>query len=1244
MPALRDNAINYNATTTQTGFVIATPNYEQNDLLVTLLSTDTGTQNYTAGEAVGEAWTYWSSAYTNVTTAANNATAGDLYIANTTIVVGDCLYIGHTNKFNSVSVLVSTVGTASVGVTFAFEYYNGSSWATPTAVATGITWTAALGYRTNIFVVPTDWTTTVPGSTMANQYWVRIRITAGTLTIRQALTQAYVSFWQQLFSATNTVNHGILYKIASASEPVEYTFIYTTGETSNGMVMSFRDIDTTIPFSTTSPAAANYADTNRDSDQALGNGTTTGVSQSYAAAAGLLASCKFWLKKYNSPTGNAVAKLYTHSGSLGSTSVPTGVALATSSTYDVSLLTSSYQWIEFTFPWKYTQTATNYCLAIEYSGGDASNYVHVGYDASSAGHAGNKATYASATWTYQATHDCCFSATQFTYTTGTNATGKSAMPTMTTSRDNSLLLFNSASATAVIENILIGPCTLITGKDGATHSDSCAWGFQATAGTTPATVYRTNMGATSGQTISTSVVGINPPVAGASIIPGYCTSDASVYLSPISGTTAFNGDNAFAADITTYFGTTLNTKTLSNGSVAAIADYGLNSYHSMGRLTGVVTSGTWAGATNVFAAGNRPNVSTKNILCHMIANTPVEIQTTDSVSLIGACGIAFGLCSGTNTDYKVWHVGGAGTTWDVNRTPIVINTGNTTGKIQDTGSSFNPAAIVALGWAASGKVAAPDWDFGSAWVLDTVIVAGGNAAEPLDIPQIVKVSSTGHERMSAVQQGAKQMLLLGPLQIGDGATNPVFLDLNSTAIEFPRQYDKDRKEVYYCSTDNVAGITYYAGVGDTIMHRNSIISSPSRYHWKLHTSYSTTVNPDFSGLSVIGAGTISLARAVVITSLTINNYSTLDVSGATLNLCTIMNVPATDDSMTTNGSTVISNSSINVTTVTAGNRWCSVASPSIFTGCTFTGSASTGHAIRINSQGTYTLASNTFTGFGADGTTSAAIYNDSGGLVTLNVTGGVASPTVRNGTNATTTINNAVTVTINVKDESNNNIQNARVSIQGANTSAVKGAIADDGGVQTVQTTAANNATTNDMTLLPAVPATNDAYYFGSDEPFYRLIVNVGQNGAGVWTILWEYYNGSGWATIPDVNDGTNGFRAGTGNLNVTFSPPSSWAAYTIQNISAFWVRARVSAYTSVTTQPLGTQAWVYQQIMNELTTAGGIATESFNYTADTAIIIRIRKSSTGSTKYVPINTTGTILSTGFTLTQIMIRDSIASA
>ena len=140
----------------------------------------------------------------------------------------------------------------------------------------------------------------------------------------------------------------------------------------------------------------------------------------------------------------------------------------------------------------------------------------------------------------------------------------------------------------------------------------------------------------------------------------------------------------------------------------------------------------------------------------------------------------------------------------------------------------------------------------------------------------------------------------------------------------------------------------------------------------------------------------------------------------------------------------------------------------------------------------------------------------------------------------------------------------------------VGGAIADDGGVQTDETVQANNDTANDMTLLPLVPAVNDAYYFGRLSLWDWIELRMGTAGNGIWDIAWEYWNGAAWAPLDDVSDGTSGFRV-SGTRLMCFTRPGDWTLATIGGIAnLYWIRARVSAYTSVVTQPKGNRAYAW--------------------------------------------------------------------
>jgi hypothetical protein len=139
-----------------------------------------------------------------------------------------------------------------------------------------------------------------------------------------------------------------------------------------------------------------------------------------------------------------------------------------------------------------------------------------------------------------------------------------------------------------------------------------------------------------------------------------------------------------------------------------------------------------------------------------------------------------------------------------------------------------------------------------------------------------------------------------------------------------------------------------------------------------------------------------------------------------------------------------------------------------------------------------------------------------------------------------------------------------------------KAALADDGGAITNETTAATSIAASDMTLLPAAPAVDDAYYFGCNEKFSALHLQQGVQGVGTWTIVWEYYNGATWSGLSThtISDTISGFTGSVGYHQIRFRLPIDWATTTVGGVVAFYIRARVSAFTSITTQPKGTNVW----------------------------------------------------------------------
>lgn len=65
--------------------------------------------------------------------------------------------------------------------------------------------------------------------------------------------------------------------------------------------------------------------------------------------------------------------------------------------------------------------------------------------------------------------------------------------------------------------------------------------------------------------------------------------------------------------------------------------------------------------------------------------------------------------------------------------------------------------------------------------------------------------------------------------------------------------------------------------------------------------------------------------------------------------------------------------------------------------------------------------------------------------------------------------------------------------------------------------------------------------------------------------------------------------------------------------------------------------------VMNKDTNAAGVASTTYGGSTPTSISIRVRKSSTGATRYFPNNSSGTITGSGFSSTVTLIRDTIAT-
>lgn len=112
-------------------------------------------------------------------------------------------------------------------------------------------------------------------------------------------------------------------------------------------------------------------------------------------------------------------------------------------------------------------------------------------------------------------------------------------------------------------------------------------------------------------------------------------------------------------------------------------------------------------------------------------------------------------------------------------------------------------------------------------------------------------------------------------------------------------------------------------------------------------------------------------------------------------------------------------------------------------------------------------------------------------------------------------------------------------------------------------------------------PAVGDIVYFGINEdvidsgPFSGLVfdLSVGADAAS-YTIVWEYWDGAAWSTLT-AQDNTN-MLSSLGISSIHWNMPGDWATVSINSVTAWWIRARLSALSGTFIVPVQQNRNVY--------------------------------------------------------------------
>ena len=603
--------------------------------------------------------------------------------------------------------------------------------------------------------------------------------------------------------------------------------------------------------------------------------------------------------------------------------------------------------------------------------------------------------------------DCVTTGTPFNVQSSTNSGTATASQfnsvAVTTTVADSLIIYAHALDGSVPQvhsdpgvHHLISSDATGTSAQTSSHS-SVSWYIQRAIGTTPTPSWTANAAAVrTNHTIAfTNRAGGRIPAYIDDVTSPGTVLHPGLYIGTLNNTV-----------VTTTFTSTaaINSKTVGTSTAVLGADFGINSYSNAVGRTAAVTAATALNGYQITFTGNR-NLSTGIVMGAVIAGTPK--MGTFGLGSIAQGGYVVRLGSSA-TAWNAYQVAAKNTAVTTEgRYVFAIQPGYTASTYGVTqGTAVNTAAVSHMQFLLNCPGFATTLYLSDLTQVFTQVVAGGDANFPVDADGLAEIGKSF--RIPVLQKVGASVLCFAPVQIGGG--DAVNFNINAGAIQFPRRYNQDAKELAYHAADNFAGISFAAKLGDSVSLTNSVITSPTPYRFEILSTATSAASWNFSGTTIVNAA-VTLKPVVTFDTITFNNCITLNTSDCAVSNSSISLISTTTPPLTVTSSTTFLSCRFNTTGISAGVAQTQTAVPSIFTDCEFTGSNTTGHAFEITTPGTYSLSGNLFTSYGSTGTTSAAVYNNSGGTVTLNIVGGGTPPTYRNGTAATTVINAAFGLT-----------------------------------------------------------------------------------------------------------------------------------------------------------------------------------------------------------------------------------------
>jgi hypothetical protein len=441
---------------------------------------------------------------------------------------------------------------------------------------------------------------------------------------------------------------------------------------------------------------------------------------------------------------------------------------------------------------------------------------------------------------------------------------------------------------------------------------------------------------------------------------------------------------------------------------------------------------------------------------------------------------------------------------------------------------------------------------------------------------------------------------------------------------------------FYTSRANAAADTSRVSLTSTGAETHSF-SKVNDTRADLTVSGTSGLGADLTGCTIDNLRNITLTSVAALDACKITNCELITQAGGTISDCTI-SLATTDDGE----AFIVSNGSLN-----------------LISGCDFT--FSQGHAIQVTAAGTWAFTNNSVSGYGANETTSAFIWNDATPTTLTSYSESNQDTTVQLYSGANTAI--AQTFTTGASPGTLSALRFYIRKVGSPTGNVVAHLYATSGGAPTGAALASSEnvditgiGTSYALEVFPILQDSQAGYalsgtttyawvleYSGGDSS-NRLEVGVdnsapGHSGTGY------LYTGSWASQTWDVCH--YAYTGGAVTLNRSGGSGSVTYRNTLGNatkvVSAVTLKLTVKEPDG--TAIVGAKAAIFvddpdpanqTELMNEDTIAGGIAQESYNYNGDVAIFWRVRDATGGNRSN---RGGGTITSTGFTAEVTLTED-----